>query len=53
MVTGGVTGEIEVVDEAGVVRAMLEELAERVDGVEDEEEGELDVGAWRREMLGS
>lgn len=29
---------IEVVEEAGVVRAVLEELAERVEGVEDEEE---------------
>lgn len=44
--------EIDVVDEAGVVRKVLEEFAERVEGVEDEEDLELGVRAWRRDMLG-
>lgn len=44
---------MEVVEEAGVVSAVLEELAERVQGVEDEEEFALGVDAWRRDMLGS
>ncbi len=44
---------MEDVEEAGVVRAVLEELAERVEGVvADEEDCELPVDAWRREMLG-
>ena len=45
--------EIEVVEEAGVVRAALDELAERVVGVEDEEDCEVGFDAWRRDMLGS
>lgn len=41
------------VEEAGVVRAVLDELAERVEGVvADEEDCELGVDACRREMLG-
>jgi hypothetical protein len=35
--------EIEVVEDAGVVRAALEELAERVEGVEEEENCEVGV----------
>jgi hypothetical protein len=50
VLVGGV--EMEVVEEAGVVRAVLEELAERVDGVEDEDDRELGVEACRRDMLG-
>lgn len=38
-------GEIDVVEEAGVVRAALEELAERVEGVEGEEDCEVGVDA--------
>lgn len=46
--------EIEVVEEAGVVvRAVLEDLAERVEGVEEEEDRELGIDACRRDMLGS
>lgn len=45
--------EMDVVEEAGVVRAELEELAERVDGVEAEEDCDLGDDAWRRDMLGS
>ncbi len=37
--------EIDVVEEAGVVRAALEELAERVEGVEEEEDREVGVDA--------
>lgn len=43
---------MEVVEEAAVVSAVLEELAERVEGVEEEEEREPGVGARRRDMLG-
>jgi hypothetical protein len=46
--------DIEVEEEAAVVRAVLEELAERVDGVVDEDdEFEDGVDACRRDILGS
>jgi hypothetical protein len=41
-------------EEAGVVRAVLDEFAERVDGVvADEEDFEPAFDAWRRDILGS
>ena len=44
--------EKDVLEVAGVVSAVLEELAERIDGVEDEDDCDVGVDAWRRDMLG-